>query len=221
MTPPLSHGPTAGQVREAYPPLDRSINSIRLLRILPTSTAELIDCEVRTSTTADSYVCLSYCWGGPSVHLVRLNGFHVAVRDNLHEFLQEARRRNTDHWFWIDALCINQINVAERNHQVMQMAAIYRSADEVIVWLGTKIAYLPEVHGSTLGPGHDGFFARIATLPEQEIPPTPITPQVLRSRWPLGTPLSDNGQLFIDGVEMFWLCNHPYWSGSGSCKSSS
>jgi hypothetical protein len=37
---------------------------------------------------------------------------------------------------WIDAICINQGNIAERNDQVRQMASIYKQSLGVIVWLG-------------------------------------------------------------------------------------
>ena len=37
---------------------------------------------------------------------------------------------------WIDALCINQQDVSERNHQVSQMGRIYQSATGVLAWLG-------------------------------------------------------------------------------------
>jgi len=37
---------------------------------------------------------------------------------------------------WIDAVCINQRSMEERNHQVSQMGAIYRNAFQVVVWLG-------------------------------------------------------------------------------------
>jgi hypothetical protein len=38
---------------------------------------------------------------------------------------------------WIDALCINQDDDAERVHQVGIMGSIYRQARQVLVWLGT------------------------------------------------------------------------------------
>jgi hypothetical protein len=39
-------------------------------------------------------------------------------------------------FFWIDALCINQDDMLERNHQVSMMKSIYTNADRVITWLG-------------------------------------------------------------------------------------
>jgi len=58
------------------------------------------------------------------------------VREKLRNFLQEARRRKHQGFLWIDALCIDQSNVDERNHQVAMMGEIYSKATSVIVWLG-------------------------------------------------------------------------------------
>src|SRR5690348_10050106 len=55
----------------------------------------------------------------------------------------KIRKRNPDRWygesgtwFWIDALCINQSSVTERNHQVQQMWRIYENR-RVCAWLGS------------------------------------------------------------------------------------
>ncbi len=37
---------------------------------------------------------------------------------------------------WIDAICINQNDVLEKNHQVAMMGEVYSGAAEVLVWLG-------------------------------------------------------------------------------------
>jgi hypothetical protein len=39
---------------------------------------------------------------------------------------------------WIDALCINQKDIPERNSQVMHMNGIYREALEVVAWMGEE-----------------------------------------------------------------------------------
>jgi hypothetical protein len=36
----------------------------------------------------------------------------------------------------VDAICIDQSNIAERNSQVQIMCSIYSNADLVILWLG-------------------------------------------------------------------------------------
>jgi hypothetical protein len=57
------------------------------------------------------------------------------VRANLHSallpFLQEAHSKP----LWIDALCIDQFNIQERNSQLALMGQIYSNA-HVIIWLG-------------------------------------------------------------------------------------
>ncbi|KAF2435386.1 hypothetical protein EJ08DRAFT_729880 [Tothia fuscella] len=42
-------------------------------------------------------------------------------------------------YFWIDAICIDQSNVLERNHQVKLMSLIYSHATSVLSWLGADI----------------------------------------------------------------------------------
>src|SRR5580700_5121291 len=39
---------------------------------------------------------------------------------------------------WVDAICINQENITERNSQVQLMKSIYEKASRVLVWLGEE-----------------------------------------------------------------------------------
>ena len=41
-----------------------------------------------------------------------------------------------DRWIWIDAICINMDDLAERNAQIPLMRTIFSKARQVIVWLG-------------------------------------------------------------------------------------
>jgi len=55
--------------------------------------------------------------------------------------LEEKQNLKLDHLLttlpiWIDALCINQTNPSEREHQVLLMHKIYSRAKHVLVWLG-------------------------------------------------------------------------------------
>ena len=87
--------------------------------------------------TEDGHVCLSYMWGPETpVKTISVNGRSFQIRHNLWRFLRTARRLRAlvDVWLWIDAICIDQQNVAERNHQVQQMAEIYANARKVVVW---------------------------------------------------------------------------------------
>lgn len=39
---------------------------------------------------------------------------------------------------WVDAICINQGDIPEKNTQVPRMADIFRLAERVVVWLGAE-----------------------------------------------------------------------------------
>lgn len=76
-------------------------------------------------------------WGPATenLHAMRVNENVVYIRPNLFNFLCDARTRFAGRQLWIDALCIDQSNALERNHQVQQMGDIYLHAAEVLIWL--------------------------------------------------------------------------------------
>ena len=123
-----------------YTPLDRTADEIRLLTFQFSNSSSpqilLKLCQVSLSTHP-AYQALSYVWGNePSVHSITINGQSVLVRPNLYSALLELPKQFPDLNLWIDALCINQEDIDERNHQVLRMGQIYSSAQRVLVWLG-------------------------------------------------------------------------------------
>jgi hypothetical protein len=87
---------------------------------------------------------------------VRCNEGHLDIGYNLFDFLRHTFRRglfiqhagvkslveqlssdikNVD-WIWVDALCINQADDAEKGQQVPLMFELYRIATRVVVWFG-------------------------------------------------------------------------------------
>ena len=60
----------------------------------------------------------------------------LSVRRNLESALRHLRQPNASRVLWIDAICIDQTNLAERNHEVNRMGKIYTLARRVVVWLG-------------------------------------------------------------------------------------
>ncbi|KAK7703391.1 hypothetical protein SLS64_009060 [Diaporthe eres] len=92
------------------------------------------------------YEALSWCWGKDVAQYVVLiierNSKHeektykLKVREQLALALKYLRHRDTVRTLWIDAICIDQDNPGERNHQVQMMSRIYTRAREVCVWLG-------------------------------------------------------------------------------------
>ncbi|KAL9597059.1 MAG: hypothetical protein Q9219_005388 [cf. Caloplaca sp. 3 TL-2023] len=125
---------------------------IRLLRIDPASGPNDLLC-IRLDTvrlqSRPKYLALSYTWGRPASHLpddwddpqrtktIMVNRQPFEVRYNLFSALQTIRRTlSPNARWWIDAICINQNDVLERNKQVMTMKDIYASSQAAWVWLG-------------------------------------------------------------------------------------
>lgn len=123
-----------------YPQLNLDGKQVRFLAIDAGSDSETIKCSLEVGDLVkDGHVALSYTWGNdePS-HEIVINGKSFYIRDNLHQFLRQRRRQsNLKVRLWIDAVCIDQANVHERNHQVRQMLHIYRLAKYVLSWLGS------------------------------------------------------------------------------------
>jgi len=122
----------------------------RILRLHPVPKDQPISCELLTIQipveSEDSehwakYDALSYCWGTmlPD-RQVLCNDFPLLIRANLYSALVALRSSTQIKDLWVDALCIDQENVAERNMQVGLMMAIYKGAHSVVVWLGDATA---------------------------------------------------------------------------------
>jgi Heterokaryon incompatibility protein (HET) len=129
-----------------YRTLDPSNKEIRLLSIQPEQDRSApIRCRIQHARLQDSgeYVALSYTWGDPQqTRPIYLNEFKVEVTINLEEFLREIHSSDGGRtMFWIDAVCINQQDLAERSSQVLIMKDIYSNAQKVIAWLGREQAF--------------------------------------------------------------------------------
>lgn len=124
-----------------YSPLLTSSRQFRLLILEPCiNPGEVIRCNlIRESLDSDPhYEAVSYTWGEPVNEAeIIVNFVALPVRKNLWEALRHLRatERRT---LWIDAVCINQQNVPERNAQVKMMRQIYERAQKVVIWLGIQ-----------------------------------------------------------------------------------
>ncbi|MCJ1288413.1 hypothetical protein MMC26_007770 [Xylographa opegraphella] len=82
-----------------------------------------------------------------------VNGFRIGVKPNLEVALRHLRYEIRTRTLWIDYLCINQGNIADRNAQVRRMDSIYKKASQVVIWLGLPTEDsdrgLDEIHALT------------------------------------------------------------------------
>lgn len=127
-----------------YSRLDLSQTSMRLLDVLPRQKQGLICCRIRhvciPDTRADLiYTALSYEWGdstGP-LRSIEVEGSRFDIRENLYKFLESHGELGIPN-LWVDALCINQDDILEKNHQVRYMSDIYEKASKTMIWLGPE-----------------------------------------------------------------------------------
>ena len=156
-----------------YSALDEEASEIRLLTLLPGRFEDDIfitmETVVLTKEHTPQYEALSYVWSpeenpidisvkaGAAKHSETFSLLDhsieqrldtcilgtISVTQNLATALSYLRKEAESRVVWIDAICVNQQDTAERNHQVKRMAAVYSMANPVIVWLG------PESHNST------------------------------------------------------------------------
>ena len=131
---------------------------IRLVYLLPDLSPEgLVRCIIFDASVDSPYACLSYEWTrslhlrtdqqtGCDERIILVNERPFLIRENLFDFLCTARHNAARTWrlhaidlstpLWIDAICIDQSNAQEKNHQVKRMGYIYSQALTVHAWLG-------------------------------------------------------------------------------------
>lgn len=86
-----------------------------------------------------SYEALSYVWGDEKAKKrITVDGSNFEITENLYSALIHIRFEDRPRVLWIDAICIDQSNIKEKNHQVASMAEIYENCQRVIVWLGDE-----------------------------------------------------------------------------------
>ena len=148
-----------------YQPLVAPTEAIRVVDIEPSNDSKApIQCCLRVVTLDDSlsFEALSYTWGHPEPKkIISLNGCDFEAQENLEAALRRLRRTNDIRTLWIDALCINQRDNAEKSVQVSRMGEIYERAQQVVVWLGEpddedNVAMQCLIHGS-FGFRHNPF----------------------------------------------------------------
>ncbi|KAF7915662.1 uncharacterized protein EAE98_011005 [Botrytis deweyae] len=195
---------------EFYQPLDRSSDQIRLLErvtICPESTSchnlPTFKLVVKSLSAHPEYSALSYAWGEDlSLSCIVIDGIRVEVRANLVNALVHIRPITS--FLWIDALCINQDDVNERNHQVMQMGSIYKQATEVIVWLGDKT-------DQGFGKDVETLIPDVGLLSIKNLAALQKDPASKLSK----TDIADGIDELLLGAELVSLgelCGRPYWN---------
>jgi hypothetical protein len=86
-----------------------------------------------------TYEALSYTWGTPEQSsLLHCENSTIPLTLNLELALSRLRLVDKTRTLWIDQICINQSDIAERGQQVSLMGDIYRKSAVVIIWIGEE-----------------------------------------------------------------------------------
>ena len=134
----------AKKATQVYQPLVNDTNPypFRLLKIKEaTNSRHDVECElIHTSMLhKPDYEALSYTWGDlTNTSSIQLHGHQHSVTTNLDLALRRIRLPDRNRIVWVDAICINQPDVIERNEHVKYMREIYTHARRVLVWLGEE-----------------------------------------------------------------------------------
>ncbi|KAB8219354.1 heterokaryon incompatibility protein-domain-containing protein [Aspergillus novoparasiticus] len=113
--------------------------SFRLVTLKPGLARDAVHVELTCHDMSNSpqYDAISYVWGHHgTMSQIFCNGTPTHVRPNLLWVLRRMRHPSQPRTLWIDALCINQNDHAERSLQVTIMGDIYSRAKHVFACIG-------------------------------------------------------------------------------------
>ena len=124
-------------------PREQDDADIRLLEIFPSPTrANRVRCAIHhycflMPAQRISYTALSYVWSNQDQdRLIVVDGRRFLVTKNMKRILSRLRDQHRSVFVWIDAICIFQRMIPEKQKQIAMMDSVYGTTDEVIAYLG-------------------------------------------------------------------------------------
>jgi hypothetical protein len=125
-------------------PLPNPSTHIRLVELLPADANAPLRCHVSAVplTSLPKYKAISYTWGKDpqsvalGVRTTSPNFYEFFITPSLEAAMKEFRQELEPVVLWIDQICIDQVDSAEKDAQIPLMGQIYSQAEEVLIWLG-------------------------------------------------------------------------------------
>jgi hypothetical protein len=109
----------------------------RLMTVRRLSDSPIVEVEAFPMNAAPEYAAMSYAWSSDvSSRAFSCNGQNSAVPGHVLDALSHLGQAWIGKKIWVDAICINQANDAEKAVQVAEMRQIYSQAKQVVIWLG-------------------------------------------------------------------------------------
>ena len=145
-------------------------------------------------------------------HSIICNGRLIKVTSNLRDALQMLANAinlplmpRTPTYYWIDALCVNQGDIEERNVQVARMAEVFKKADGVVVWLGKEDEFTNDALTT---------IRRISAIPERDWPLITYTSFYKPEENPL---VYSSNLTFHNWLGFMVLINRPWFKRAWVC----
>jgi hypothetical protein len=121
----------------------KGYRNIRLIYIQPGSSLSKVHIDLKENNLDEQgfpYVAISYTWEGQQADTgIICEGHDMLVTKNCEKILRELQQRGDASAFWIDAICIDQNSVSEKNIQVPMMGDIYSRATGSFIWLDCDV----------------------------------------------------------------------------------
>lgn len=137
---------------DVFTTLRDSTGQIRLLRLDVGSTENHITASLKRwdRSSLPEFNAVSYvCGEAFPQNAVYINGHEFYVGDNCFYALSRVCLHYPGSYVWIDAICINQQDLAEKSAQVSAMGRIYRSALRVLACIEPSDAVSDEIVRAT------------------------------------------------------------------------
>ncbi|KAI1177889.1 HET-domain-containing protein [Nemania sp. FL0916] len=158
-------------------PIDSSKGQIRVLKIAPGRTSDPIRCayQVLAVDGDEPYQTLSYVWGQmDGTKSIIVEGTKVELTNNLFAALIRIRNETETRHLWVDALCINQEDNAEKTAQVNMMHQIYSKCEQCNIWMGDiETAAVGGTEQEAIDAAHGAFDALRIIAGDYSTSPSP------------------------------------------------
>lgn len=122
-----------------YRPLDPPRHEIRVIDLRSGNATDAIQCSIRHVFINERplFETISYVWGDETIRdVIYVDCKRLSVPASSAAALRKVRYEDKGRTVWIDAVCIDQRNTDERNHQVALMRKVFSQAWQNNIYLG-------------------------------------------------------------------------------------
>ena len=147
---------------------------------------------------APPFYAISYVWHSPQLEVpMTCNHKKLMITNSLGSALKKLVPWSRGTYLWADGICINQGNIAERNHQVTLMGNIYGRASKVLAHLGDS--------GLTEDDSSDWSAVSLMTLLNRIWLTEPNLSSRSESEWKKVLAINHDNAAMWESLVLFWM----------------